>query len=687
MSNLTRRLGLATLCAVAAALISGCGGGDDAPPPAPAPTTFKISGSVAGLASGASVVLANGTSQVTVTAAGNFEFPAATTGTAYAVSVATQPTGQFCNIVRAAGTVASAVVDNIRVACAVVLAGGTGELTADGGTVTTAAVDITAPASASLQAQTITVSAIAPPAGLPATVTAIGAAQDVSVSQPDALNAPLLLTIRYDASIVASEDDLAVVHFDRSTNRYEAVTVLEHDKTAHAFKIEARSFSPFVVVALVDQAIPSSYSVPNYSPVANGWNIPNFGNYYTPGGNCLGMSAYANWYFGSRSDGLNTKFSATGDPSIAQLVAVRAHLAQSQYWAQKSSSYLSRLSNATTARLMRLYLAILGRPMILLLGVDGSPRHASVLYGYDSTGFRFYDVNVPGTAQTVGFDGSNWGTYGGYNSFTFVALPSLGRTEDFAQLTTEAEGGFTSSNLITLTSPTPDQQIATRSVSLTGTLSSTLATGASMVAYVSGVPQQVAASTGSFSATLPVSTGVNTVVLLAGVNIGQQSNWYRNAATRIISVTGTSPRTTLLTTLTWDQDNADVDLYVTEPAPSGQTSWYANKLTGNRLELDFDNTSGFGPEHTTLTTLGTTPGTVLPGQYRIRVHYYSGQNQTATGSVSILVNEGQPNQQLVTRRFTITGPSSGNDAPTDTGGNWADIATVDLVNGVVNLNP
>ena len=63
---------------------------------------------------------------------------------------------------------------------------------------------------------------------------------------------------------------------------------------------------------------------------------------------------------------------------------------------------------------------------------------------------------------------------------------------------------------------------------------------AGSIATLTPSPSPVASCsvTGSFSATLPVSTGVNTVVLLAGVNIGQQSNWYRNAATRIVSVTG-----------------------------------------------------------------------------------------------------------------------------------------------------
>lgn len=679
------------LAALAATLVAACGGGSEesaptVPDPPVAPSRYKIGGSVTGLGAGGSLVLANGGSQLTLGATGSFEFSGdVADASSYAVTVATQPAGQFCNVARGSGTVAGAAVTNIAVACARVLAGGNGDLATSGGTVTTAAVDVTLPEEASLQGQTVTVTPMAPPAGLPATLTPVGMAMDVTVSKPDQLNAPVLMTIRYDDAAVANEDDLAVVHYNTATSRYEPVTVLDHDKAANSFRIETRTFSPFAVVALA-AALPASHTVTGFNPATHGWNIENFGSYFAPGGNCLGMSGYAAWFHGNRSGTLSTKFSATGDveTSTAGLVVARAHLAQSQYWAKKSNTYLSRLGNAATARLMRVYLALMDQPVILLLGVNGSPRHASVLYGYDANGFRFYDVNHLGAAQTVGFDGSNWGSYENYNSFSFVALPSLGRTEDFAALTTEAEAGFSSNSLITISSPTSNQQVAGRQVTLAGSLSGTLNSAASLVAYVQGVPQQVPVRAGSFSATLPVANGQNTVVLFAGVDIGSQSNWFRNAATRIVNINGAQARTALLATLTWDQDATDVDLYVTEPG--NQTAWYANKSTTNQLELDFDNTTGFGPEHTTLSLASVPAGTVLPGQYRIRVHYYAGARASVSGTVSILLNEGLPTQQLVSKRFTLTNPSSSNDDPGRTGPDWADIATVDVVNSVINLS-
>lgn len=680
-----------SLLVVWAAVLVGCGGGgSSAPETAPgAQQSYTLGGVVSNLAPNTTLQLDGGaTGTVTVSASGAFTFPTAQpAATAYAVAVKTQPSGQFCNVSNGSGALGATNVSDVAVTCAKLMSGGTATLSASGGTFTSEAADVKAPAGASLQDQVVTVSSVAPPAGLPAGYAAVGAAVDVSIDKADMLNAPLLVTLRYDVGATPQEDKLAVLHYNGTTNAYEPTTILNQDKAAHSLQFEARSFSPFLVVSTHLASLPATFSVANFSPANNGWNIPNFGSYYSPNGNCLGMAGYATWFFGSRSENLHGKFPTTGSPNIAQLVAARAMLAQSQYWAQKSSTYLNTLGQPATAALMRAYLALSGKPLILLLGTDGSPKHAGVVYGYDETGFTFYDTNYPDQVQRVTFDGTNWGTYGGYNYFSFVAVPSLGRTEDFAQLTTEAEAGFTTSSEIQLTSPTPNQQIATHDVTLTGNLTGSLNSATSLIAYVKGVPQLVSPSSGAFSATLPVSSGINTIVLFAGVNIAQQSNWYKNAATLIIDVNGTFSPATLLTTLTWNQDDSDVDLYVTEPPPSGASAWYASKVTAQRLALDFDNTHGFGPEHTTLTTSGPNAGTVLPGVYPIAVHYYSdhGVSKTVTGTVTIVVNEGQPNQKVASKSFTITTSNSANDQPGKSGPDWVQIGTVDLVAGTISL--
>ncbi|MCP3951493.1 MAG: DUF2135 domain-containing protein, partial [Desulfobacterales bacterium] len=264
------------------------------------------------------------------------------------------------------------------------------------------------------------------------------------------------------------------------------------------------------------------------------------------------------------------------------------------------------------------------------------------------------------------------------------ALPSLGRTEDFEDLTTEAEAGFTTSDDIILTAPTVDQEINAHDTDLTGRLSGSLNSSAQLLANVKGVWQTVPVSNGSFDAEIPVSYGDNTIVLLAGVPIGSQSNWYKNSAILIRNIEGTLAATDLLTTLAWNQSNTDVDLYVTDP--SGNTAWYSSRTTTTGLALDFDNTSGYGPEHITLTS--DTSGEILDGTYTVSVHYYSNhreENSLASGTVTIVVNEGDENQSAETVSFSFSTDNSSNSAPGGSGPDWVYIADVDIVNSIITL--
>jgi N-acetylneuraminic acid mutarotase len=83
-----------------------------------ATNTYSVGGTINGLTA-AGLVLANG--NATVAPAANttsFTFPTpAPSGTAYAVTVKTQPTGQTCSVTSGSGTVGSANVTNVAVGC------------------------------------------------------------------------------------------------------------------------------------------------------------------------------------------------------------------------------------------------------------------------------------------------------------------------------------------------------------------------------------------------------------------------------------------------------------------------------------------------------------------------------------------------------------------------------------------
>jgi uncharacterized protein YfaP (DUF2135 family) len=557
---------------------------------------------------------------------------------------------------------------------------GSGTGTTEGGSIRAEDVTITIRAQTLADDVQFTVSEVDAPATLPTGLTQVGSAIDISVGASDhvKINGPVKFTVQYDDTDMADETKLLVLHHD-ATLGYQAVRILSQDTTANTISFESRSFSPFVL-ALVDLILPTEVDT-GFTATSDGWNIDNFGSYFSPNGNCLGMSGYATWFYAGRSsENLNGKF----DSSVASFTAMRAHLAQSQSWAIRDWREEQLLSEAQVVTLMKAFLYFTNQPLILTMGVDGSPRHASVVYGYDADNFYFYDVNDRDTQQTLSYTASAFGTYGSYNSFGFVALPSLGRTEDFEDLTVEAEAGFTTSSLISLTAPTAGQQINAHNTDLTGSLSGSLNSSAQLLANVKGVWQTVPVTSGSFDVDIPVSYGDNTIILLAGVPISNQSNWYKNSACLFRTIEGTLAATDLLTTLTWNQSNTDVDLYVTDP--NGDTAWYSTDGTTSGLVLDFDNTTGYGPEHITLTS--DTSGEVLDGNYTVSVHYYSNhreENSVASGHVSIVVNEGDENQASETVAFSFSTDDSSNDAPGSTGPDWVQIADVDIVNGIITL--
>lgn len=89
--------------------------------------TYTIGGSITGLTAAGLQLSLNGAGALPVAAnATTFTFPGLVTGTAYAVSVAANPTGQTCTVSSQSGTVASANVTNVAVTCTAVGGGGGG---------------------------------------------------------------------------------------------------------------------------------------------------------------------------------------------------------------------------------------------------------------------------------------------------------------------------------------------------------------------------------------------------------------------------------------------------------------------------------------------------------------------------------------------------------------------------------
>jgi hypothetical protein len=111
--SVVRAFAVATLTAV---VLSGCSGSSDSAAQGP----FSVGGTVTGL-SGTGLVLNDGTEDLSVAASGTFTFPTKlAVGTAYAVTVKTQPSSppQDCTVSSGSGTIGTANVTDVSVTCA-----------------------------------------------------------------------------------------------------------------------------------------------------------------------------------------------------------------------------------------------------------------------------------------------------------------------------------------------------------------------------------------------------------------------------------------------------------------------------------------------------------------------------------------------------------------------------------------
>ncbi|MFK3648730.1 VIT domain-containing protein [Lysobacter enzymogenes] len=78
--------------------------------------------------------------------------------------------------------------------------------------------------------------------------------------------------------------------------------------------------------------------------------------------------------------------------------------------------------------------------------------------------------------------------------------------------------------------------------------------------------------------------------------------------------------------LSWDSDNSDMDLWVTDP--NGEKCYYSHKLTyqGGRITDDF--TGGYGPEEFSLRK-------PKPGKYKVEANFFGDRQQLVTGATTV----------------------------------------------------
>ncbi|MCC7633411.1 DUF2135 domain-containing protein [Stenotrophomonas rhizophila] len=78
--------------------------------------------------------------------------------------------------------------------------------------------------------------------------------------------------------------------------------------------------------------------------------------------------------------------------------------------------------------------------------------------------------------------------------------------------------------------------------------------------------------------------------------------------------------------LSWDSDNSDMDLWVTDP--NGERAYYGNRLTHQGGQMSQDFTGGYGPEQFSLRQ-------AKPGKYKVEANFFGSREQLVTGATTL----------------------------------------------------
>lgn len=584
--------------------------------------------------------------------------------------------------------------------------------------------------------------------GLPSSASAasklitIHATGSADFNQYQMFDAAIEVTLPYDST--ATNDDNKPVRFywyDSSANKLDSTGFLSEDKSAHTITFLTGSFSDFLAVE-VDILLSQLNGETSYSfdtgfrPAFDGWFIPNYGSVQTPGGMCLGMVSYAKWYYTYHypDTDLHAKYiegdsAEWRDDNTAIQLAARAHLATSGIW----SSLTQQERNWATANAREVGLSwlsgmiVTGEPQLIgLKARDNSGTwlnyaHAVLTYGYSDGCFQIYDPNFPGSAmgdrmRTIPFDyntGFNETYVSGktradnlvFNIFYHAGSKLSSTPDDYKGLYDAAQNKFQGSSTfptITLTdeNTTPEgttpidtnsdglRDTAAIKTTISGTITGGTKVITSTLVFVDNVKYTAPVVDGAFSIEVPLLTGDNDVVILA-TDENTFSNW-AGFLRDTIKCTGSPAALTV--TLTWDQDESDVDLHVLEPGTDGRHIYYQNKGSDSSSTpyLDLDNTYGYGPEHYYAEYGTTLPGAEnLYGNYQIRVQYYSDKSyedtpQTISWHLTVKylafqnMQTGQEYWVEQSRDGILSTPSSSGTGDFSGGGaSWSSIWTID----------
>lgn len=175
-------------------------------------------------------------------------------------------------------------------------------------------------------------------------------------------------------------------------------------------------------------------------------------------------------------------------------------------------------------------------------------------------------------------------------------------------------------------------------------------------AYLDAEPIGITVDGGSFSFSLSPTPGIHNLKIVASSIWGEDEKNVPITCKR-------STKISLKVCLEWEKQDTDLDLYVFEP---DEYVYFLNPK--NHGILTDDSQKGPGKEIYTLAI-----DAVVPGNYKIRVHYYKGE-QPVPLRVTIFLEE----RKILEKEFMLFSSNEENNAPEDTGSDWVDIYEISV---------
>ncbi len=477
-------------------------------------------------------------------------------------------------------------------------------------------------------------------------------------------------------------------------SRIEVASITDRDTAGGTMSFMTRHFSNYVIIewakkvadimsTSADFNFDTGFSVSN-----DGWYIANYGSILNPGGNCIGMSSFAKWFFTwkgilSDGDGLYNKY-RQGDPDkweddeCAIEAASRMQTGEIAIWNQsRAEMHAVGMSSLEVAKSFVQAMRDTGQPQIMFVeqkyndGTYGG-AHAILVRAYTNGVFNLYDPNHPAKddRQVTYTYGGNWGIYRSgtsaadnrfaYNRFGIVGSSMFHGFSDAKDIydmanTDPCFGDESLFPTIDLTAPTDTNDDGKLDVSSTSEVGTTLEgtiTGGSVnpthtIIYVNGTKFDVALPAGgAFAQKVPLycaeAASTDGVINLENKDniveflVTESNAWqkYAGYAKYIINCTGPTPLAKV--TLTWDTP-LDIDLHLTSPVSATDIGYagtnYQSQTVNTLPYLDFDDIPGTGPEHMFFNSALA----IEEGKYKIKVKYFSDGSADPTPVVGYTV--------------------------------------------------